>query len=137
MAHFKADGIPKLTNSVILDPKPNQRALRYAFNHQKAGEFQLALLEHAKKNPKDIPVVRATFAALHLGFRTNEIQNMPATALFPPLDNSVAPGLFIGAEKNKMDAPIDIPASSHVHGILTSALESNKKDLVILKTFLI
>jgi len=127
LAHFKADGIPKLTNSVILDPKPNQRALRYAFNHQKAGEFQLALLEHAKKNPKDAPVVRATLAALHLGFRTNEIQNMPATALFPPLENSVAPGLFIGADKTKMDAAIDIPASSHVHGILTSALKSNKK----------
>ena len=127
LAHFKADGIPKLTNSVILDPKPNQRALRYAFNHQKAGEFQLALLEHAKKNPKDAPVVRATLAALHLGFRTNEIQNMPATALFPPLENSVAPGLFIGADKTKMDAAIDIPASSHVHGILTSALNSNKK----------
>jgi len=127
LAHFKADGIPKLTNSVILDPKPNQRALRYAFNHQKAGEFQLALLEHAKKNPKDAPVVRATLAALHLGFRTNEIQNMPATALFPPLKNSVAPGLFIGADKTKMDAAIDIPASSHVHGILTSALNSNKK----------
>ncbi len=127
LAHFKADGVPKLTDSVILDPKPNQRALRYAFNHQKAGEFQLALLEHAKKNPKDVPVVRATLAALHLGFRTNEIQNMPATALFPPLDNSVAPGIFISGDFTKMDAAIDIPASSHVHGILTSALESNKK----------
>ena len=127
LAHFKADGIPKLTNSVILDPKPNQRALRYAFNHLKAGEFQLALLEHAKKNPKDIPVVRATFAALHLGFRTNEIQKMPATALFPPLEGSVAPGIFISGDFTKMDAAIDIPASSHVHGILTSAIESNKK----------
>lgn len=127
LAHFKTDGIPKLTNTVILDPKPNQRALRYAFNHQKAGEFQLALLEHAKKNPKDIPVVRATLAALHLGFRPNEIQKMPATALFPPLENSVAPGLFISADATKMDAAIDIPASSHVHGILTSSLESNKK----------
>lgn len=127
LAHFKTDGIPKLTNTVILDPKPNQRALRYAFNHQKAGEFQLALLEHAKKNPKDIPVVRATIAALHLGFRPNEIQKMPATALFPPLENSVAPGLFISADATKMDAAIDIPASSHVHGILTSSLESNKK----------
>ena len=127
LAHFKTDGIPKLTNTVILDPKPNQRALRYAFNHQKAGEFQLALLEHAKKNPKDIPVVRATIAALHLGFRPNEIQKMPATALFPPLENSVAPGLFISADATKMDSAIDIPASSHVHGILTSSLESNKK----------
>ena len=127
LAHFKVDGIPKLTNSVILDPKPGQRALRYAFNHLKAGEFQLALLKHAKENPKDIPVVRATFAALHLGFRTNEIQNMPATALFPPLEGSVAPGIFISGDFTKMDAAIDIPASSHVHGILTSALESNKK----------
>ena len=127
LAHYKADGIPKLTNTVILDPKPGQRALRYAFNHQKAGDFQLALLEHAKKNPKDIPVVRATLAALHLGFRPNEIQKMPATALFPPLDNSVAPGIFISGDLTKMDSAIDIPASSHVHGILTSSLESNKK----------
>jgi len=127
LAHFKVDGIPKLTNTVILDPKPGQRALRYAFNHLKAGEFQLALLKHAKENPKDIPVVRATLAALHLGFRPNEIQNMPATALFPPLEDSVAPGIFISGDFTKMDAAIDIPASSHVHGILTSALESNKK----------
>ena len=41
-AHFKADGIPKLTNTVILDPKPDQRALRYAFNHQKAGELSIS-----------------------------------------------------------------------------------------------
>jgi hypothetical protein len=127
LAHFKVDGIPKLTNTVILDPKPGQRALRYAFNHLKAGEFQLALLKHAKKNPKDIPVVRATLAALHLGFRPNEIQNMPATALFPPLEDSVAPGIFISGDFTKMDAAIDIPASSHVHGILTSARNSNKK----------
>tara|TARA_R100001129_G_C5308999_1_gene244630 strand:- start:45 stop:1958 length:1914 start_codon:yes stop_codon:yes gene_type:complete len=127
LAHFKVDGIPKLTNTVILDPKPGQRALRYAFNHLKAGEFQLALLEHAKKNPKDIPVVRATIAALHLGFRPNEIQKMPATALFPPIEGSVAPGIFISGDFTKMDAAIDIPASSHVHGILTSAIESNKK----------
>ena len=127
LAHFKADGIPKLTDTVILDPKPGQRALRYAFNHQKAGEFQLALLEHAKKNPKDIPVVRATFAALHLGLRTNEIQKMPATALFKPIEGSVAPGLFISGDLTKMDSAIDIPVSSHIHGILQSSLKSNKE----------
>ena len=82
-----------------------------------------------RKIQKDIPVVRATIAALHLGFRPNEIQKMPATALFPPLENSVAPGLFISADATKMDAAIDIPASSHVHGILTSSLESNKKKI--------
>ena len=125
--YYKANGIPKLTNTVILDAKPGARSTKFAFNHLKAGEFQLALLEHAKNNPKDIPVVRATLAMVHLGFRTNEIQKMPMDALKPALEGSVAPGIFIGAGKTKMDFNIDIPASSKVQGILAASIESNKK----------
>jgi len=125
--YYKANGIPKLTNTVILDAKPGARSTKFAFNHLKAGEFQLALLEHAKNNPKDIPVVRATLAMMHLGFRTNEIQKMPMDALKPALEGSVAPGIFIGAGKTKMDFNIDIPASSKVQGILAASIESNKK----------
>jgi len=125
--YYKANGIPRLTNTVILDAKPGARSAKFAFNHLKAGEFQLALLEHAKNNPKDIPVVRATFAMMHLGFRTNEVQKMPMNALKPALEGSVAPGIFIGAGKTKMDFNIDIPASSKVQGILAASIESNKK----------
>ena len=127
LSYYKANGIPKLTDTVILDAKPGARSAKFAFNHLKAGEFQLALLEHAKKNPKDIPVVRATLAMLHAGFRTNEIQKMPMDALKPPIEGSVAPGIFIGASKTKMDFNIDIPASSKLQGILSSSIESNKK----------
>lgn len=127
LSYYKTNGIPKLTDTVILDAKPGARSAKFAFNHLKAGEFQLALLEHAKKNPKDIPVVRATLAMLHAGFRTNEIQKMPMDALKPPIEGSVAPGIFIGASKTKMDFNIDIPASSKLQGILSSSIESNKK----------
>ena len=43
---------------------------------------------------------------------------MPATALFKPIEGSVAPGLFISGDLTKMDSAIDIPVSSHIHGIL-------------------
>ena len=132
LSHYKSNGIPKLTETVILDSKPGARSAKFAFNHLKAGEFQFALLEHAKKFPKDVPVVRATLAMLHLGFRTNEIQMMPMDALKPAMTGSVAPGLFIGADQTKMDYNIDIPASSKVHGILQSSISHNKlrfKDL--------
>lgn len=127
LSYYKANGIPKLTNTVILDAKPGARSAKFAFNHLKAGEFQLALLEHAKNNPKDVPVVRATLAMLHTGFRTNEIQKMPMDALKPAIEGSIAPGIFIGASKTKMDFNIDIPASSKLQGILSSSVESNKR----------
>src|SRR6056300_986820 len=127
LSYYKTNGIPRLTNTVILDAKPGARSSKFAFNHLKAGEFQLALLEHAKNNPKDVPVVRATFAMIHLGFRTNEVQKMPMNALKPAIEGSVAPGIFIGAGKTKMDFNIDIPASSKVQGILAASIESNKK----------
>ncbi len=127
LSYYKANGIPKLTDTVILDAKPGARSAKFAFNHLKAGEFQLALLEHAKNNPKDVPVVRATLAMLHTGFRTNEIQKMPMDALKPAIEGSIAPGIFIGASKTKMDFNIDIPASSKLQGILSSSVESNKR----------
>jgi hypothetical protein len=135
LKHFKTDGLPTLTNTVVNPDKPGARGVRFAFNYAKLGKLQLELLKHAKSNPKDIPIVRAALAGLHLGLRPNEIRNMPMTALIKAQEGSVAPGLFVSADATKMNFAIDIPASSQVHGILQSAQRSNiqrfgnKKDI--------
>lgn len=122
-----ANGFPKLTETVVEPTKGDPRSKKLRINPTKYGELIVGLVEHARQNPKDAPVVRALMAQIYLGFRPKEILEMPMKETIRAADEgSVSKGLFLPAGLAKMDEAVSIPLSPHVESMLNSALESNK-----------
>ena len=121
------NGFPRLTDTVVEPAKGQPRSKKLRINPAKYGELMVGLVEHARQNPKDVPVVRALMAQMYLGFRPKEILQMPMQGTIRDADEgSVSKGLFLPADLAKMDEAMSIPLSPHVESMLNSAIESNK-----------
>ena len=120
------NGFPKLTDTVVEPAKGQPRSKKLRINPAKYGELMAGLVEHARQNPKDVPVVRALMTQMYLGFRPKEILQMPMQGTIRDADEgSVSKGLFLPADLAKMDEAMSIPLSPHVESMLNSAIESN------------
>lgn len=120
------NGFPKLTDTVVEPAKGQPRSKKLRINPAKYGELMVGLVEHARQNPKDVPVVRALMTQMYLGFRPKEILQMPMQGTIRDADEgSVSKGLFLPADLAKMDEAMSVPLSPHVESMLNSAIESN------------
>ena len=120
------NGFPKLTDTVVQPKKGAPRSKKLRINPSKFGELKVKLLQHAKDNPKDVPIVRALITQMYTGFRPKEIMGMPMKGTIRPADDgSAAKGLFLPADLAKMDEAMAIPLTPHVEGTFNAAIKSN------------
>jgi len=121
------NGFPRLTDTVIQPKKGAPRSKKLRINPTKYGELKVKLLDWAKNNPKDEPVVRAILTGMYTGFRPKEIINMPMRGTIREQDpGSASKGLFLPADLAKMDEAMSIPLTPHLEGTLNGALNHNK-----------
>jgi len=120
------NGFPRLTDTVIQPKKGAPRSKKLRINPTKYGELKVKLLDWAKNNPKDEPVVRAILTQMYTGFRPKEIINMPMRGTIRAADpGSSSKGLFLPADLAKMDEAMAIPLTPHVEGTLNAAIKQN------------
>ena len=81
IAELFPEGMPMATDRVVRPDKPKAKARRYSYNPGLMGEWLAALDAYGRANPKDIGIVKALEAQAHMGLRTGEIMNAPASAL--------------------------------------------------------
>ena len=121
-----ANGFPKLTDTVVQPKKGAPRSKKLKINPSKYGQLKAGLLQWAKDNPKDEPVVRALMAQMYLGFRPKEIMGMPMKGTIRDADTgSAAKGLFLPADLAKMDEAMAVPLTPHVEGTFNAAIKHN------------
>jgi hypothetical protein len=130
------EGMPKATDRVIRPDKPLAKARRYSFNPGLMGEWLVKLDEYGRNNPKDIGIVKALAAQAHMGLRTGEIMNAPASALHPPEKRSAAWGFFLDTDTPgvKMDENLNIAVGPRTYNILQQALDisqANDRNLFV------
>lgn len=118
------EGMPMATDRVVRPDKPKAKARRYSYNPGLMGEWLTALDEYGRKNPKDIGIVKALEAQAHMGLRTGEIMNAPASALVPPAKRSASWGFFLDTDTPgvKMDENLNIAVGPRTYNILQQAL---------------
>lgn len=125
------NGFPSLLDTVVKPVKGPPRSKKIKINVSKYGELKVKLLEWAKNNEKDEPVVRAILTQMYTGFRPKEIMGMPMSGTIRSADEgSASKGLFLPAELAKMDEAVAVPLTPHVEGTLNAAIEHNKTRFV-------
>jgi hypothetical protein len=127
-------GMPLASDRVINPDKPLAKSARYTFNPGKLGEFQVALENYAKANPKDIGVVNALFAQMHLGLRPGEIANAPASALRRPEGKlSKSWGFYLDTDTPgvKMDNNLNIAIGPRTYHYMQQGLSAGGQNLFV------
>ena len=84
--------MPMATDRVVRPDKPKAKSTSLSYNPGLMGEWLTALDEYGRKNPKDIGIVKALEAQAHMGLRTGEIMNAPASAILFLLQSANASG---------------------------------------------
>ena len=130
------EGMPMATDRVVRPDKPKAKARRYSYNPGLMGEWLTALDEYGRKNPKDIGIVKALEAQAHMGLRTGEIMNAPASAFVPPAKRSASWGFFLDTDTPgvKMDENLNIAVGPRTYNILQQALgisQANDRNLFV------
>ena len=130
------EGMPMATDRVVRPDKPKAKARRYSYNPGLMGEWLTALDEYGRKNPKDIGIVKALEAQAHMGLRTGEIMNAPASAFVPPEKRSASWGFFLDTDTPgvKMDENLNIAVGPRTYNILQHALNvspANDRNLFV------
>ena len=119
------NGFPKLTDTVVKPAKGPARSKKIKINPSKLGELKLKLIEYARENPKDAPIVRALLVQMYTGFRPKEIIEMPMRGTIKPADPaSSAKGLFLPAGITKMDEAFSVPLTPHLESTLNGSINS-------------
>ena len=119
------EGMPMATDRVIRPVKPKAKARRYSYNPGLMGEWLTKLDEYGRNNPKDLGIVKALAAQAHMGLRTGEIMNAPASAFVPPEKRSASWGFFLDTDTPgvKMDENLNIAVGPRTYNILQQALD--------------
>lgn len=130
------EGMPMATDRVVRPDKPKAKARRYSYNPGLMGEWLAKLDEYGKKNPKDLGIVKALEAQAHMGLRTGEIMNAPASAFVPPEKRSASWGFFLDTDTPgvKMDENLNIAVGPRTYNILQQALDvsqANDRNLFV------
>ena len=100
------------------------------------GEWLAKLDEYGRNNPKDIGIVKALAAQAHMGLRTGEIMNAPASALQAPEKRSAAWGFFLDTDTPgvKMDENLNVAVGPRTYSIMQQALDvsqANDRNLFV------
>lgn len=124
------EGMPMATDRVVRPDKPKAKARRYSYNPGLMGEWLAKLDEYGRKNPKDLGIVKALEAQAHMGLRTGEIMNAPASALVRPEKRSASWGFFLDTDTPgvKMDENLNIAVGPRTYNILQQALGVSEAD---------
>ena len=130
------EGMPMATARVVRPDKPKAKARRYSYNPGLMGEWLTKLDEYGKNNPKDLGIVKALAAQAHMGLRTGEIMNAPASAFVPPEKRSASWGFFLDTDTPgvKMDENLNIAVGPRTYNILQQALDvsqANDRNLFV------
>jgi len=130
------EGMPMATDRVVRPDKPKAKARRYSYNPGLMGEWLTKLDEYGKNNPKDLGIVKARAAQAHMGLRTGEIMNAPASAFVPPEKRSASWGFFLDTDTPgvKMDENLNIAVGPRTYNILQQALDvsqANDRNLFV------
>ena len=130
------EGMPMATDRVVRPDKPKAKARRYSYNPGLMGEWLSKLDEYGKKNPKDLGIVKALEAQAHMGLRTGEIMNAPASALVRPEKRSASWGFFLDTDTPgvKMDENLNIAVGPRTYNVLQQALDvspANDRNLFV------
>ena len=130
------EGMPMATDRVVRPDKPKAKARRYSYNPGLMGEWLTKLDEYGKNNPKDLGIVKALAAQAHMGLRTGEIMNAPASAFVPPSKRSASWGFFLDTDTPgvKMDENLNIAVGPRTYNILQQALDvsqANDRNLFV------
>ena len=130
------EGMPMATDRVVRPDKPKAKARRYSYNPGLMGEWLVKLDEYGKKNPKDLGIVKALEAQAHMGLRTGEIMNAPASALSKAEKRSASWGFFLDTDTPgvKMDENLNIAIGPRTYNILQQALDisqANDRNLFV------
>lgn len=133
---FFPEGMPMATDRVVRPDKPKAKARRYSYNPGLMGEWLTKLDEYGKNNPKDLGIVKALAAQAHMGLRTGEIMNAPASAFVPPEKRSASWGFFLDTDTPgvKMDENLNIAVGPRTYNILQQALDvsqANDRNLFV------
>lgn len=124
------EGMPMATDRVVRPDKPKAKARRYSYNPGLMGEWLAKLDEYGRKNPKDLGIVKALEAQAHMGLRTGEVMNAPASALVRPEKRSASWGFFLDTDTPgvKMDENLNIAVGPRTYNILQQALGVSEAD---------
>ena len=130
------EGMPMATDRVVRPDKPKAKARRYSYNPGLMGEWLAALDEYGRNNPKDLGIVKALEAQAHMGLRTGEIMNAPASALVRPEKRSASWGFFLDTDTPgvKMDENLNIAVGPRTYSIMQQALDvsqANDRNLFV------
>jgi len=130
------EGMPMATDRVVRPDKPKAKARRYSYNPGLMGEWLTKLDEYGRNNPEDLGIVKALAAQAHMGLRTGEIMNAPASAFVPPEKRSAAWGFFLDTDTPgvKMDENLNIAVGPRTYNILQQALDvspANDRNLFV------
>jgi len=130
------EGMPMATGRVVRPDKPLAKARRFSFNPGLMGEWLAKLDEYGRNNPKDIGIVKALAAQAHMGLRTGEIMNAPASALQAPEKRSAAWGFFLDTDTPgvKMDENLNVAIGPRTYSIMQQALDvsqANDRNLFV------
>ncbi len=130
------EGMPMATGRVVRPDKPLAKARRFSFNPGLMGEWLAKLDEYGRNNPKDIGIVKALAAQAHMGLRTGEIMNAPASALQAPEKRSAAWGFFLDTDTPgvKMDENLNVAVGPRTYSIMQQALDvsqANDRNLFV------
>jgi len=130
------EGMPTATDRVVRPDKPKAKARRYSYNPGLMGEWLAKLDEYGKKNPKDLGIVKALEAQAHMGLRTGEIMNAPASALVRPEKRSASWGFFLDTDTPgvKMDENLNVAVGPRTYNVLQQALDvsqANDRNLFV------
>ena len=130
------EGMPMATGRVVRPDKPLAKARRFSFNPGLMGEWLAKLDEYGRNNPKDIGIVKALAAQAHMGLRTGEIMNAPASALQAPEKRSAAWGFFLDTDTPgvKMDENLNVAIGPRTYSIMQQALnvsQANDRNLFV------
>ena len=130
------EGMPMATSRVVRPDKPLAKARRFSFNPGLMGEWLTKLDEYGRNNPKDIGIVKALAAQAHMGLRTGEIMNAPASALQAPEKRSSSWGFFLDTDTPgvKMDENLNIAIGPRTYSIMQQALnvsQANDRNLFV------
>ena len=130
------EGMPMATGRVVRPDKPLAKARRFSFNPGLMGEWLTKLDEYGRNNPKDIGIVKALAAQAHMGLRTGEIMNAPASALKAPEKRSAAWGFFLDTDTPgvKMDENLNVAIGPRTYSIMQQALnvsQANDRNLFV------
>lgn len=125
------NGFPRLTDTVVKPAKGAPRSKKFKINPERLGLLKVKLIEHARENPKDVPIVRALLVQMYTGFRPKEIIQMPMNGTIKEAaEGSVSKGLFLPAGITKMDEAFAVPLTPHVESALNASIDSNSSRFV-------